>query len=243
MNKPKEAIGIFVAFLFLSASILLVLNTPANADTTTHVTYSVNTSVASGSFSTDVSTSGDSVEPGGSTTITFDVQQGSALLMVDFGKYGSESITFDTPLSSISVPIYGIGELASIIVDLSGMLKGDLSVKGPGFLSTNHLSWSSWGKKSVTLDASNAEDGDTITVRLILEYTANIGATAETILGDKTLISPRRLAGVQGSPPVTLTVDVKKGGIPGFELVVTLGAIIAVISLKKIKVKNERKIS
>jgi len=217
--------------LLIFAYALPFLGTESRAGST-HTTFNLSTSVASGSFSTDISASGGSVKPGDSTTITFDAEQGGASLTVYLGSYGSESISFSTPLSSVSIPVSGISGVASVNVDLSGTLEGDLSVSGPGSLSTTHLSWGSWGKRSVTLNAANAKDGDKITITLNLEYTGHIGASGKTFLGSITLISPQSLPGVQGSPPVTLTVDVKEskggGGIPGFEFPVFImaGAII-----------------
>lgn len=204
-----------------------------------HITFHVSVSVADGYFSTDVTTSSDSVEPGKSVTITFDAQQGAGSLYVDLGTYGGQDISFKTPLSSISVPVSGISGVASLNVDLRGSLEGDLTIDGPGSLSTSHLSWNSWGEKTVTLDASNAEEGDTITVTLDLEYTGHIGAHGDTMLGDVTLISDQSLPGVGGSDPVVVTVKVQKGGIlpgvPGFEIALVACAIALVLLWKRKK--------
>jgi len=236
MIKAKDIIVIGAISLLIVAYALPFLGIESRAGST-RTTFNLSTSVASGSFSTYISASGTSVKPGGSTTITFDAEQGGASLTVYLGSYGSESISFSTPLSSVSIPVSGISGVASVNVDLSGTLEGDLSVSGPGSLSTTHLSWNSWGKRSVTLNAANAKDGDKITVTLNLEYTGHIGASGKTFLGSITLISPQSLPGVQGSPPVTLTVDVKEskgvGSIPGFEMIIAIGAVIAAITLWK----------
>ena len=220
-----------VSALLLLCSLSLFITT-VNASSV-HVTFNVNAYVAEGYFSTDITSSGDKVNPGGSTTITFEAKQGQGSLYVDMGTYGSNSISFKTPLSSISIPVSGIPGVASANVDLRGSLEGDLTVNGPGTLSTNHLSWSSWGKKTVTLDATNAKEGDTITITLNLKYTGHIGAHGDTFLGDVTLVSDQALPGVSGSKSVDHTVKVTASGVPGFEIAIVIVAIAAVALLHK----------
>lgn len=189
---------------------------------TTKVNFSVDAYVCNGNLATYVTAAGKDVKPGGSTTITFELKKGSGYLTLNLGTYGSGSISFDTPLNEISIPVAGISGLASVNADLSGRIDGYLTVDGPATLSTTHLIWTDWGKKPVTLTTTeDAKDGDEITVTLNLKYTLNIGATGKTLLGDVTLISPQTIAGIDGSPPITLTINVKekKGGIPGFEIV------------------------
>ena len=220
-----------------------MLNYNAKADAT-KVNFSVDAYVCSGNLATYVTATGKDVKPGGSTTITFELKKGSGYLSLDLGAYGSGSISFDTPLNEISIPVAGISGLASVNADLSGRIDGYLTVDGPATLSTTHLIWTDWGKKSVTLTTTeNAKDGDEIVVTLNLEYALNIGVTGRSLLGDITLISPQTIAGIEGSPPVTLTVNVKEkkegGGIPGFEIVGFISAAAIYVFLYK-KDKDEQ---
>ena len=240
MKKSRKKF-LCAIFGFMVLSGLLPFIDTGNAGST-HVTFHVNAYVAEGYFATDVTSSGDTVKPGEITTITFETKQAKGSLYVDLGSYGGSSISFNTPLSSISIPISGIAGVASVEVDLRGSLEGDLSVNGPGSLSTEHLSWRSWGKKTVTLKAANAKEGDTITITLNLKYTGHIGAHGDTVFGDVTLISMQSLPGVSGSKSVVHTMNVKKEilpGIPGFEILLVLSAILVAVILKnRIRKRN-----
>lgn len=232
--KRKEFVFPILGVLLLCSAFPLATTVNAASE---HVTFHVDAYVAEGHFSADMVSSGDSVQPGGTTTISFEAKQGGGSLYVDLGSYGGSSISFNTPLSSVSIPVSGITGIASVKVDLRGSLEGDLSVQGLGSLSTSHLSWNSWGKKTVMLDAGNAKEGDTISITLTLKYTGHIGAHGDTFLGDVTLISDQSLPGVSGSKSVVHTVKVQKEGIlpgvPGFEMLMTLTAVAAVMLLHR----------
>lgn len=239
-NKHKEATAGITGILLLYSLLALAPLAEAGSD---HVTFHVDAYVADGYFSTDVSASGDTVTPGDKTTITFEAKRGGGSLYVELGSYGGATVNFDTPLTSVSIPVSGMTGIASVNVDLRGTLEGDLTVSGPGTLSINHLSWTSWGKKTVTLDASKAEEGDTIKVTLKLKYTGHIGAHGDTLLGDVTLISDQSLPGVAGSKSVVHTVKVQSSifpGVPGFEIAIFLGAIGVVFLLQR-KLKKQGK--
>lgn len=229
--KRKKLLFYFVGIVLCSIALAQTVNASSE-----HISFHIDAYVADGYFSTDVTSSGNTVKPGEKTTITFKAQKGDGSLYVDLGSYGSQSISFDTPLSSISIPVGGVSGLASVNVDLSGSLEGDLIIDGPATLSKNHLSWTNWGEQTVTVDASNAEDGDTIKVTLDLKYTGHIGAHGDTVLGDVTLISSQSLPGASGSKSFVHTVNVKSSilpSVPGFELISLVSAFALILFWKR----------
>ena len=243
--KKFAAATFFVCVMML----LIPMNTTASSNNE-RVTFAVSVSIASGSFSTNVITSDVNVKPGESVVLSLDAQKGPATLRVNLGSYGSPSITFDTPIGTLKVPVTSI-LVATVNVDVNGSLTGDLSVQGPGTLSSQSLEWSTWGSKSVTVNASpTAEEGDAIKVTLTLKYRVSLGASATVpFIGTQTIIPFQSLGELRGSSSVVATVHVGTGGdwIPGklslelaaiFAILLVLGLVFAAKKFSSPKVKS-----
>jgi hypothetical protein len=134
------------------------------------------------------------------------VAQKSSSLTLDLGIYGTRTITFDTPIGTISVPVAGVTG-ASINVDITGSITGSIATSGPGSASPTSLSWTSWGSKTITIDAAQSKSGDTISETLSTFYTVSIGVSV-TVLGYTTQLFSVPVRSIPGSPSVTANISV-----------------------------------
>lgn len=164
--------------------------------------------------------------------------QGSSSLTLDLGTYGTHTVTFNTPIGTISIPVSGIPG-ASVNLDITGSITGSITTSGPASASPTTLAWESWGSKTVTIDATNAKDGDVIEATLSGSYSVSIGASV-TLLGMTTNLFTVPMSNLSGSPSVTANIGVSSSPpIPW--LYIFIAIIIVVIVAGSILYLRKRK--
>jgi hypothetical protein len=188
----------------------------------------------SGDFHVQASLDDSSVAPGSNASIQATVAEKTSSLTLTLPGYGSHTITFSTPIGTESVPVIGIPG-ASVNVEITGQIQGAVSVSGPGSVSPDPVSWSSWGSNTIIVDASQAKDGDTISAALSLEYVVSIGVSV-TILGQVTRILELPVTGLSGYPQVTARVSVSSSvAVPwlyiGIWIAVPVAAVLAGVAI------------
>lgn len=217
--RGRKAITVITLSLFLVSFIspLVSIRTQGSAHNT-HITFSLDNSVASGSFSTDIYANplDDIIKPGSTTKININVQPGPASLSVTVPSYGyggynfggTYTINFETPLGALALPVAG-NMAAGVYADLIGNLECMLSISGPGHLSSNKISWDTWGSKSIEVYADSSKDSGIISVSLKFGYSGKIGLHIHVeYLGDYQIVSPQTITLLDGSESLTLKIKV-----------------------------------
>ena len=237
----KELLSaLFLTLIALSATICLLGVRAASSS----VSFSLGVSRVTGTFNVDCSLEDATVAPSSSVDIHASVAQKSSSLTLDLGTYGTHTVTFDTPIGTVSVPVSGITG-ASINLDITGSITGSITTSGPGSASPTSLSWTSWGSKPITIDATQAKDGDSIKPTLSASYTVSIGVSV-TVLGYTTQLFSVPVRSLSGSPSVTANIGVSASPtIPwlyiGVAIIIVVTVVGGAVYLRKRKPKVQEK--
>lgn len=175
-----------------------------------NVSFNLDFSYVTATFSPNVNVKEGSVEPGKSTTVEISISGGKMTISLDVPNVGTASMQVD-PLGEKSYPVPGLYYdyllvKLGLTLTAKGVIEGQLSVDGKGSIDKTSLTWGTPGTQRFSLSASSeAKEGDPLTVSLTnIKYTLYIGVKAEgEVLGthkEFTLISYRKLGSVSGSP-------------------------------------------
>lgn len=225
--------------------LLFVSGAPQASAATTNVTFDASYyTTVSGSFGAAIVCADSTVTPGGEVEIDFTAEQGTASLTLNLGTYGgSYTLNTDTPLGTTHIPLTSI-TVADVGVDITGRMDSNINVSGPGSVNMQSLSWSTWGVKTVVVDASNAEAGDTILLTMSLEYVVNIGASAVIdIFGFYTQtidIFDVDLGSLPASQTIQVQIDVESAGFDMMLIIIILIIIIVAVTVAVLAMKMKK---
>jgi hypothetical protein len=216
-------------------TLALVVQVPEAKAAKQAISFAVSQSGITAVFNVEGSLDDASVAPGGSATVQAGISKKTFSITLDLSNYGLGTHTygpFDTPIGTVSLPV-AIG----VNVDITGHIEGSIATTGNGSVSPNNPSWSTWGSQAITVDASQAKDGDTIGLTMSLSYVASIGVSVP-IMGR---VIDVHLPGVPGSTPITANIRVSSAStIPWFYVEIAIVLLVVVIIVGAILHQKKR---
>lgn len=220
----------FVAVLLLGGAVLLPM---AQAETTT-VTYvessgdlfpdddraDLNLAVEGG---VDWSLNEGTLSPGEALQRTLLPAAGPLILTADYHfdprccpnqeRQGTETVTDDTPLGCVDIPIPVDGSW-TLIVTLCGVLDGRWPPQGPGDVSPTTGNWQVYEGQDLRISAdSQAQDGDRLRLSVNTEYGFEVSAEVEHSTGWNRSSDRYTSKDIKGTPTTferTYTVTVQQ---------------------------------